>query len=327
MFRSMKSRAPDQRRRFSFGQVFGLVSASALVTAAVVSGGFALAAPSTTPNTYSACAYKNVIIPGTELVNHTPSCPRGATVVSWNQTGVAGAAGSPGGTGAIGPQGVPGPPGAAGSPGGTGPQGVQGPPGPSSGATCGEYPHDGVQLHGCSLFSANLENQVFDGGDLSNANLVDARLGGPEETLFRMGGTNGDVPTNLSGANLNAVTTSIATCVKTSVDFSGANLSGAHLLAAQLFQATFTNANLTGADLSSVVLSGQQCGNPNRADMKGANLTNANFTNAALIHLDLQGATGGSSATWTGAGWNDVICPDGTNSNNDGNTCSGHGAP
>ena len=297
MFRSMKSRAPDQRRRFSFGQVFGLVSASALVTAAVVSGGFALAAPSTTPNTYSACAYKNVIIPGTELVNHTPSCPRGATVVSWNQTGVAGAAGSPGGTGAIGPQGVPGPPGAAGSPGGTGPQGVQGPPGPSSGATCGEYPHDGVQLHGCSLFSANLENQVFDGGDLSNANLVDA------------------------------VTTSIATCVKTSVDFSGANLSGAHLLAAQLFQATFTNANLTGADLSSVVLSGQQCGNPNRADMKGANLTNANFTNAALIHLDLQGATGGSSATWTGAGWNDVICPDGTNSNNDGNTCSGHGAP
>ena len=50
----------------------------------------------------------------------------------------------------------------------------------------------------------------------------------------------------------------------------------------------------------------------------GANLTNANFTCARLDDATLAGAI------VTGATWNDTTCPDGTNSNDHGNTCVGH---
>jgi uncharacterized protein YjbI with pentapeptide repeats len=59
----------------------------------------------------------------------------------------------------------------------------------------------------------------------------------------------------------------------------------------------FTQANLRGADLSNANLSGT---NLNGATMSGANLT---------------------SVTW----WA-TTCPDGTLSNNDGNTCVNNGA-
>jgi hypothetical protein len=57
---------------------------------------------------------------------------------------------------------------------------------------------------------------------------------------------------------------------------------------------------------------------PAGADLTDADLTNANLTDARLIGAHLAGAT------LTGIIWSHTTCPDGTNSNHDGNTCVGH---
>ncbi len=88
-------------------------------------------------------------------------------------------------------------------------------------------------------------------------------------------------------------------------NLSGANLSGADISDAILNDATLTGANLTGADL-------------NDATLNNANLNNANLTNTNLDNTNLSGAN------LTGITWNNTVCPDLTNSNNNGNTCLGH---
>ena len=70
----------------------------------------------------------------------------------------------------------------------------------------------------------------------------------------------------------------------------------------------FSNDNFTGAIFQNMI------------GTNSVNFTNANFTNA-----NLNGSSWGGTATVTGATWSNTICPDGTNSNNDGNTCVGHG--
>jgi len=67
------------------------------------------------------------------------------------------------------------------------------------------------------------------------------------------------------------------------------------------------SANLSNTDLSNADLS--------NADLAGADLSNANLTGADLTGTDL------SYADLTGTYWHGTICPDGTNSDNNGNTC------
>ena len=61
-------------------------------------------------------------------------------------------------------------------------------------------------------------------------------------------------------------------------------------------------------DLSNADLSG--------ADLRYANLTNADLSGANLYNADLTGAN------LAGVYWYDTTCPDGTNSDNNGNTCA-----
>jgi hypothetical protein len=68
--------------------------------------------------------------------------------------------------------------------------------------------------------------------------------------------------------------------------------------------------NLNGADLGGANLSG--------ADLTGANLQDANLTDATLTGALAKGAN------LNGVVWSNTTCPDGTNSNTDGGTCSGH---
>jgi len=84
-------------------------------------------------------------------------------------------------------------------------------------------------------------------------------------------------------------------------------------------------ANLTSCELGNADLSG--------ADLTGAILVNADLTESILDNAILTGAnlTGadwrfgrGVNANLTGVIWNDTICPDGTNSNDNGGTCVGH---
>jgi uncharacterized protein YjbI with pentapeptide repeats len=88
-------------------------------------------------------------------------------------------------------------------------------------------------------------------------------------------------------------------------DLRNANLSNVDLVDANLNSANLTNANLTNANVYNTNLS-------------SANLTNANLSGAH---------SSGSPPIVTGVIYGNTTCPDGTNSNNDGGTCSGHGMP
>jgi ABC-type phosphate transport system substrate-binding protein len=92
----------------------------------------------------------------------------------------------------------------------------------------------------------------------------------------------------------------LAGCNLSGVSLSGADLSGADLSAANLNRADLAGAHLNGASLSGA--------NLNRADLSGADLSGASLAGANL-----------NDVTWSG-----TICPDGTNSDNDGGTCLGH---
>jgi uncharacterized protein YjbI with pentapeptide repeats len=52
-------------------------------------------------------------------------------------------------------------------------------------------------------------------------------------------------------------------------------------------------------------------------DLRGANLTGADLTGADLAYLN----TSYGPADLTSVTWSNTTCPDGTNSDNNGNTC------
>lgn len=90
----------------------------------------------------------------------------------------------------------------------------------------------------------------------------------------------------------------------TGVKFINANMDSAPLV---------TGNNFTGADFTGAKLTNWQSEGDN-------NYTNANFTNADLT-ANSGVWQGQGSDTFTGATWSNTTCPDGTNSNSDGNTC------
>ena len=59
------------------------------------------------------------------------------------------------------------------------------------------------------------------------------------------------------------------------------------------------------------------------ANLTGANLAYADLTSAHLAITELSGAFL-AGANLTGVVWSHTICPDGTNSDNNGFTCCGH---
>ena len=106
-------------------------------------------------------------------------------------------------------------------------------------------------------------------------------------------------------------------------DLAGCNFSGDNLVnvdmtdsdlnAANLSYTTWdtpgaNQANFTGADLVVANFAGAATGNGSTANFTDANLTGATFGGNAEANLD--------ASTWY-----NTVCPDGTNSNNDGDTC------
>ena len=95
--------------------------------------------------------------------------------------------------------------------------------------------------------------------------------------------------------------------IEPGVDLSGADLRLAILRFADLRGADLSNAYLGAADLR-------------LADLRFANLTGAGLIMANLFDADLTGATL-QGAQLSGVHWYNTTCPDGTNSDNNGNTC------
>src|SRR5919197_1952822 len=95
---------------------------------------------------------------------------------------------------------------------------------------------------------------------------------------------------------------------------------GCYLPGASLSAANATNVNLTGTYLDSANLSSA---NLSQAHMERTVLSHANLSGVKLNFADLAGASL-AGANLTSVSWLQTTCPDGTNSNNDGGTCTGH---
>lgn len=93
------------------------------------------------------------------------------------------------------------------------------------------------------------------------------------------------------------------------ISFKDADFTDAKLALGRLQGGTFVNVNFTNADLK-------------RAWFEVATLDNINFTNANLKNTRSFDTTIRSNITWS-----NTTCPDGTNSDNNGNTCEGHLTP
>ena len=99
----------------------------------------------------------------------------------------------------------------------------------------------------------------------------------------------------------------------------GAQLQNCQALSgADLSRASLSNANLCGADMSWAGMSD--------ADLSGADLTDAILTGANLAFANLCGANL-TNANLTDVFYSNTICPDCTNSNDNGGTCEGHLTP
>lgn len=155
---------------------------------------------------------------------------------------------------------------------------------------------------GHNFDKAELFGLFADGSDFSNSTFVHAVLRG---STF--------VGSDFSGADFSYANLKFTTKwnpVTFQVDFTDADLTDTNFSNALLHQVIWINANLTNADFTDAEVSG---------NFDSANLTNANFTN-----VNLTGASNMGSATVTGVTWSNTICPDATNSNDNGNTCEGH---
>jgi hypothetical protein len=98
-------------------------------------------------------------------------------------------------------------------------------------------------------------------------------------------------------------------------DLSGCDLTGAQLIAVDLFQANLDDAGLFMASLKNTKLQGATLRD---ADLVGATLEGTDLTGANLEAAEL------GHATLTNVTWNNTTCPDGANSNDQGNTCCGN---
>ncbi len=178
---------------------------------------------------------------------------------------------------------------------------------------------------------ANLTDASLSNADLAGADLAGTELSGAALSGVSSGGITGtpsSLPTGwllangyLVGPQANLTNADLVDAVLTNSDLNGTNLTGADLSGvvsggipwgpAYLppnwsFQAGYLlgpSANLTSADLSNVDLG--------PADLTGANLTDADLDNANLTAANLSGVI-----------WSNTTCPDGTNSNNDADTCT-----
>ena len=158
--------------------------------------------------------------------------------------------------------------------------------------------------------------------NLSGCNLTDADLSGANLTHANLNGT------NLTDANLDGVSSGSTTGTPAELP-SGWSLVSGYLIGpyANLNGAELTNAGLSGADLTGATLTNSYLSNANLdgailinanllyAYLNGANMTNANLTNAEMV------------TDSTDEIWSNTTCPDGTNSDNDGNTCAGDLVP
>jgi uncharacterized protein YjbI with pentapeptide repeats len=157
-----------------------------------------------------------------------------------------------------------------------------------------------LSLVGASLDAVSFEYRDLSGVDMHGSELLGAWKG-----------------TNLSGANLSNTSYNMTGFVN-GTNLTGANLTGSTFLEASFaFGANLTNANFGDTNITSTSFDSTY----GAVIVAGTNFTNAHFVNSTLTGTNFTGAI------LTGATWSATTCPDGTNSDSDGNTCIGHLVP
>jgi uncharacterized protein YjbI with pentapeptide repeats len=253
----------------------------------------------------------------------TQTCAGNEAAITWNQTG---------------PQGSQGP---------AGPQGPQGPAGSGDmvanlvGANFSNASLQYRNFAGRDMHGSNFTNAILTGSDLSNANLSGSIISASNSMRL----------VNASGANFSEATINTgfsggaAGANFQNADFSNAiinSLGGADLRTAIFTNTSFKNIlnnNLSGVDLTSITF--QPGGTFSESDLTNTNLSGlaipnfffggttlngTNFSNVMFSGTNFND-TNLSAANITGATWSNVICPDSTNSDANGNTCVGHLVP
>ncbi|MGI9622816.1 MAG: pentapeptide repeat-containing protein [Acidimicrobiales bacterium] len=153
----------------------------------------------------------------------------------------------------------------------------------------------GVELISADLSGADLSGATLVFADLTDSNLADVDLDG----------------TNLNFATFDGVSSG-GLIGQPTISNSDFVVRGGYLIGPKT---NLRDAQLSGLDLSSAVL--------RFSDLAGAQMIGTNLTGAFLRGADLTGAdlTG---ADLTDVGWKNTTCPDGTNSDDNGDTCEGH---
>ncbi len=158
----------------------------------------------------------------------------------------------------------------------------------------------GATFNGANLTNAQFAVELID-GDFRNVILSNAQL------TINLHNSNAQGVDFRSVADLNMIAEAGANL--TSANFSGMSLAGVLTVdAANISSANFSNTDLLGVYIT------------------GSTAASTNFNNASFEEGSFEG-TNLSSATLTGTTWVNTICPDGTNSNDHSNTCSGHLVP
>lgn len=168
-----------------------------------------------------------------------------------------------------------------------------------------------MRLKGAILTNTNFTNALFDGvsdGNFTSSNLTGLKLGFVLSSNF----ANADLRT------LNTVSNIIPSLVES--NFTNVNFSNVTFYGFASNNTNFTNANFTNVVFETVA------GYDRDTRTLGGNFTGANFTGATIKEADFS-YTNLSGANFTNATWLDTICPDLSNSDNNGNTCIGHLIP
>jgi uncharacterized protein YjbI with pentapeptide repeats len=258
----------------------------------------------------------------------TQTCGGGQTPITFNQTGPQGPAGP------VGPAGPQGPAGSSGSVllddlagadmsgavmvgwdlsdqdfTGTNFTGATIATSDMTGATLTGAIFEGATLRGLNLAGFDLQNVLFKDVFLPNTSLANANLTGATFDVAQSGPTVNSPIVNATGANL---TNGLIKRAIVRFDFSNANLTNVFFerspaldeQATEISHVNFTNADFTGVEFS--------VGPGPLITMIESNFTGVDLSGATNIHTVV---------------WQNTICPDGTNSDNNGDTCTGHLTP
>lgn len=166
-----------------------------------------------------------------------------------------------------------------------------------------------------NLTNIELNNQNFNyrnlkGGDFTQSNLSNSLM---KFSSFK---------------NAKFIMTDLSAVFANSADFSGAVLNDVQANNANFDNANFTNTIITGSSFIQTAFRG--------ANLNGSAITgsqfNGPFDNAILLNITfnnviLTGSSGLDTASRTGVTWSNTTCPDGTNSDGNGDTCEGHLIP